>query len=112
MKHALKGWLREAWARGLVHLGLWRLVDRLMPRRMLVLAGHCVAEEASNGGLLTANGRVNLTNCTFLQGTARKGGCLSNYVGHLHATNCVFDTCVSSDGGAVLNHGMMVLVNA
>lgn len=51
MKHALKGWLREAWARGLVHLGLWRLVDRLMPRRMLVLAGHCVAEEASNGGL-------------------------------------------------------------
>jgi len=51
MKHALKGWLREAWARGLYHLGLWRLVDRLMPRRMLVLAGHCVAEEASNGGL-------------------------------------------------------------
>lgn len=51
MKHALKGWLREAWSRGLYHLGLWRLFDRLMPRRMLVLAGHCVAEEASNGGL-------------------------------------------------------------
>ena len=68
--------------------------------------------EASNGGLLTANGRVNLTNCTFVKGVARKGGCLSNYVGHLHATNCVFDTCVSSDGGAVLNHGTMVLVNA
>jgi peptidoglycan/xylan/chitin deacetylase (PgdA/CDA1 family) len=51
MKHALKGWLREAWSRALYHLGLWRLVDRLMPRRMLVLAGHCVSEDAVNGGL-------------------------------------------------------------
>ena len=51
MKHALKVALREAWSRSLYHLGLWRLVNRLMPRRMLVLAGHCVAEEACNGGL-------------------------------------------------------------
>lgn len=51
MKHALKGWLREAWSRALYHLGLWRLVDRLTPRRMLVLAGHCVTEEAVNGSL-------------------------------------------------------------
>ncbi|MDA1265685.1 MAG: polysaccharide deacetylase family protein [Planctomycetota bacterium] len=51
MKHKLKGWARELWSRGLYHTGLWRLVDRLMPPRLLVLAGHCVEEEASNGGL-------------------------------------------------------------
>jgi peptidoglycan/xylan/chitin deacetylase (PgdA/CDA1 family) len=51
MKHRIKGWLREAWARALYHLGLWRLVNRMTPRRMMILAGHCVGEEAVNGGL-------------------------------------------------------------
>lgn len=51
MKHVLKGWLREAWSRSIFHLGLWRVLDRLMPRRLLILAGHCVAEDACNGGL-------------------------------------------------------------
>ncbi|MDP6540401.1 MAG: polysaccharide deacetylase family protein [Planctomycetota bacterium] len=51
MKHRLKRLLRELWARLLVHTGLHRLVDRLMPRRMLILGGHCVEHEACNGGL-------------------------------------------------------------
>lgn len=51
MKHRLKLWLREGWSRALLHLGLWRIVDRLSPPRLLILAGHCVEEGASNGGL-------------------------------------------------------------
>ena len=42
MKHRLKLWLREAYARLLFHTGLHALVDRAMPRRLLILAGHCV----------------------------------------------------------------------
>lgn len=42
MKHRLKLMLRESYARALYHSGLWRLVDRLMPRRLTILAGHCV----------------------------------------------------------------------
>ena len=51
MKHRIKGWLREAWARLLYHGGLWRLVDRLSAPRLLILAGHCVDDPAVNGGL-------------------------------------------------------------
>ena len=47
-KHKLKLFLREAWARFLFHTGLHKLVDRLMPRRLTILAGHCV--EPSAGG--------------------------------------------------------------
>lgn len=42
MKHRIKLWLREAYARLLFHAGLHALVDRIMPRRLLILAGHCV----------------------------------------------------------------------
>src|SRR5262245_46024388 len=42
MKHRLKLWMRGAYARVLFHTGLHALVDRLMPRRLLILAGHCV----------------------------------------------------------------------
>jgi len=43
LKHRIKRAAGEAWARLLFHTGLHAIVDRLMPRRMLVLAGHCVA---------------------------------------------------------------------
>jgi peptidoglycan/xylan/chitin deacetylase (PgdA/CDA1 family) len=42
MKHRLKLFLRNLWARLLFHTGLERVVDRLMPRRLTILAGHCV----------------------------------------------------------------------
>ncbi len=48
MKHRLKLWLREAYARLLFHTGLHRVVDRLMPRRLTILFGHCVDEPACN----------------------------------------------------------------
>ena len=68
--------------------------------------------EASNGGLLTVEGRANITDCTFKNSKARKGGCLSNYLGKMNATNCVFDSCEAEEAGAILNHGVMRLVNA
>jgi peptidoglycan/xylan/chitin deacetylase (PgdA/CDA1 family) len=43
IKHKLRRAAGEAYARVLFHTGLHALVDRLMPRRMLVLAGHCVS---------------------------------------------------------------------
>lgn len=42
MKHKIKRFVREAWARGLYHTGLLALTDRLAPRRLTILAGHCV----------------------------------------------------------------------
>jgi peptidoglycan/xylan/chitin deacetylase (PgdA/CDA1 family) len=42
MKHRIKLFLRNAWARLLFHTGLERVVDALMPRRLTILAGHCV----------------------------------------------------------------------
>lgn len=42
-KHDLKRGLREAYARVLYHTGLHTLVDRVMPRRLTILAGHCVS---------------------------------------------------------------------
>lgn len=47
LKHQLKMGLREIYARTLFHTGLWALVDRLMPPRLTILAGHCVAPGAS-----------------------------------------------------------------
>ncbi len=41
-KHDLKRALREMYARALYHTGLHALVDRMMPRRLTILAGHCV----------------------------------------------------------------------
>jgi peptidoglycan/xylan/chitin deacetylase (PgdA/CDA1 family) len=43
LKHRIKRAASEAYARTLFHTGLHAIVDRLMPRRMLVLAGHCVS---------------------------------------------------------------------
>ena len=42
MKHRLKMFLRELVARLVFHTPLWRVCDLLAPRRLLVLAGHCV----------------------------------------------------------------------
>lgn len=42
-RHRLKQVLREVYARVVFHSGAHRLLDRCMPRRLLVLAGHCVA---------------------------------------------------------------------
>jgi peptidoglycan/xylan/chitin deacetylase (PgdA/CDA1 family) len=50
-KHELKRLLREGWARLLFHTGLHRVVDRLMPRRLTILFGHCVDAPALNGFL-------------------------------------------------------------
>ncbi len=47
MKHKLKMFLREAVARLVFHTPLWRLCDLLAPRRLVILAGHCV-EAPSN----------------------------------------------------------------
>jgi peptidoglycan/xylan/chitin deacetylase (PgdA/CDA1 family) len=41
-KHRLKLALRNLYARILFHGGLHAVVDRLMPRRLVILAGHCV----------------------------------------------------------------------
>ena len=47
-KHRLKMKLREAYARVLFHTGLHALVDKLMPRRLTILAGHCVRPASGN----------------------------------------------------------------
>lgn len=41
-KHRLKAWFRIAFGRIVWHSGLWRVFDRRMPRRLTILAGHCV----------------------------------------------------------------------
>lgn len=51
MKHRIKLLLRDLYARLLYFTGLDRLVDRWMPPRLTILAGHCVAEPAVNGDL-------------------------------------------------------------
>jgi peptidoglycan/xylan/chitin deacetylase (PgdA/CDA1 family) len=45
LKHRLKLWARELYARLLFHTGLHAVVDRIAPRRLVILAGHCVAPE-------------------------------------------------------------------
>ncbi len=51
MKHRLKRLARDLYARLLWFTGLARLVDRSMPRRLTILAGHCVEDAAINGGV-------------------------------------------------------------
>ncbi|MEZ5977104.1 MAG: polysaccharide deacetylase family protein [Planctomycetota bacterium] len=51
MKHALKLFVRDAYARVLFHTGLHRVVNALMPRRMVILFGHCIEDDAVNGFL-------------------------------------------------------------
>lgn len=48
LKHRLKGLARGAWSRFLFHTGAHRLVDRLEPRRLTILAGHCVRAPSSS----------------------------------------------------------------
>jgi len=48
VKHKLKMAVREMLARVLYHTGLHALVDRLAPRRLVILAGHCVAPESGD----------------------------------------------------------------
>ncbi len=43
LKHRIKVLLRESFARTLFHTGLCGFVDRVMPVRLTILAGHCVA---------------------------------------------------------------------
>ena len=50
-KHELKLFLRRAYARTLFHTGLHAVVNRVMPRRMTILFGHCVEEPSVNGFL-------------------------------------------------------------
>jgi len=49
LKHRLKLFLRQVYARLLFHSGLHAVVDRLMPRRLTILAGHCVGVPGGNG---------------------------------------------------------------
>jgi peptidoglycan/xylan/chitin deacetylase (PgdA/CDA1 family) len=51
VKHRLKLLLRDLYARLLFHTGLHALVDRLAPRRLTILFGHCVDAPEVNGGL-------------------------------------------------------------
>jgi peptidoglycan/xylan/chitin deacetylase (PgdA/CDA1 family) len=44
-KHRLKLALREVYARLLFHTGLHRAAERLAPKRLTILAGHCVTPE-------------------------------------------------------------------
>ncbi|MEM7306888.1 MAG: polysaccharide deacetylase family protein [Planctomycetota bacterium] len=50
-KHELKQFLRGAYARVLFHTGLHAVVNRMMPRRLTILFGHCVTAEEVNGFL-------------------------------------------------------------
>lgn len=46
-KHKLKRAARECYARVLWHSGLYIVVDALMPRRLTILAGHCVKADSN-----------------------------------------------------------------
>jgi len=48
VKHGIKLFARNAWARLLFHTGLARVVDRCMPRRLTILAGHCVTAPSND----------------------------------------------------------------
>ena len=59
LKHRIKVLARECYARLLFHTGLWSWVDRLMPVRLTILAGHCVAPGAElRGGHLPADMQI------------------------------------------------------
>jgi len=47
MKHKLKMFLRQAWARLLYHTGLHVVLSRLMPQRLTILTSHCVAHPSN-----------------------------------------------------------------
>lgn len=47
MKHKLKMFLRESWARLVYHTGLHVLVSWVMPQRLTILTSHCVAHPSN-----------------------------------------------------------------
>ncbi|MBL8858469.1 MAG: polysaccharide deacetylase family protein [Planctomycetes bacterium] len=49
LKHSLKLGLRKSWSKIVFHTGLHRVIDALMPRRLTILAGHCVHAPSSSG---------------------------------------------------------------
>ena len=51
MKHRLKQIARELYCLALYYTGLYRLVSRCMPRRLTILAGHCVEDPKVNAEL-------------------------------------------------------------
>lgn len=48
VKHRLKLAARGAWSRFVFHSGVHRLLDRIEPRRLTILAGHCVRSPSSS----------------------------------------------------------------
>lgn len=59
LKHSIKVFLRELYARTLFYTGLCAVIDRAMPARLTILAGHCVAPGAvSNAGTLPADMQI------------------------------------------------------
>ena len=58
-KHNIKVFLRELYARTLFHSGVWAVVDRASPKRLTILAGHCVSAGAVSGeGYLPADMQI------------------------------------------------------
>jgi peptidoglycan/xylan/chitin deacetylase (PgdA/CDA1 family) len=55
-KHKTKLRVRELYARVLFHTGLHALVNRLMPPRLTILAGHCVGPAEGAGGAAVQDG--------------------------------------------------------
>ena len=55
IKHKLKMGLRGAWARLLFHSGLHAVVDRVMPPRLTILAGHRVSKGSDGAAHLPAD---------------------------------------------------------
>lgn len=51
MKHRLKGIARTIWSRIVANTPFGAWTDRRTPRRLTILAGHCVTCDAHNGGL-------------------------------------------------------------
>ena len=81
-KHILKQFLIQAWARFLYHTGAWRLINRLTPRRLLILAGHCVDDSQVNAGL-PSHLRIEPGHLEFLLGGLGRRFALNHVTGGL-----------------------------
>lgn len=51
MKHRVKMWARDAWARLVARTFVGRFTNRRVPRRLTILTGHCVTSDELNGFL-------------------------------------------------------------
>lgn len=65
IKHKLKMGLRAAWARLLFHTGMHALVDRIMPARLTILAGHRVS--SGTGGAAHLPGDMTISGAKLEQ---------------------------------------------